>query len=123
MRNEPTASGLLTLPGEAQTLLAEAVLALRTTADLGVSWGVAAAHVKRALAASDSRLLRVDRKSGALFRFEESGVEMPYLAEHGGPVEWVMRHDRPLFDEGAAGPRAPRRERRVRYDQLPDVVT
>ncbi len=108
MGNEPTVSGLLSLPGEAQTLLAEAVLAMRTTADLGVSWGVAAAHAKRALAASDSRLLRVDRKSGALFRFEESGVEMPYLSEHGGPVEWVMRHDRPLFDEGAAGPRAPR---------------
>ena len=66
MRNEPTASGLLSLPGEAQTLLAEAVLALRTTADLGVSWGVAAAHAKRALAASDSRLLRVDRKSGVV---------------------------------------------------------
>lgn len=108
MHEEPTASGLLTLPGEAQALLAEAVLALRTTADLGVSWGVACANARRAMGASDSRLLRVDRKSGALFRFEESGVEMPYLAEHGGPVEWVMRHDRPLFDEGAAGPRAPR---------------
>jgi len=101
-------SGLLALPGEALALLAEAVLALRTTGDLGVSWGVAASNARRALGANDARLLRVDRRSGALFRFEESGVETPYLAEHGGPVEWVLRHDRPLFDEGAAGPRAPR---------------
>ncbi len=108
MNNEPSPSGLLTLAGEAQTLLAEAVLALRTTADLGVSWGVACANARRALQASDSRLLRVDRKSGAMFRFEESGVEMPYLAEHGGPVDWVMRHDRPMFDEGASGLRSPR---------------
>ena len=47
---------------------------------------------------------RLDRRSGALFHYEESGVETPYLAEHGGPVEWVMRHDRAMFDDGAAGP-------------------
>lgn len=100
--------GLLELPGEALALMAEAVLALRTTGDLGVSWGIAAANARRALGACDARLLRVDPRSGALFRFEESGVETPYLAEHGGPVEWVMRHDRPLFDEGSGGSRAPR---------------
>jgi hypothetical protein len=102
------AGGLLDLPGEALALLAEAVLALRTTGDLGVSWGIACANAMRALGAPDARLLRLDRRSGALFRFEESGVETPYLAEHGGPVEWVMRHDRALFDEGSGGPTAPR---------------
>ncbi|HTR97714.1 MAG TPA: HD domain-containing phosphohydrolase [Candidatus Acidoferrales bacterium] len=101
-------TGLLDLPGEALALLAEAVLALRTTGDLGVSWGIASASATRALGASDARMLRVDPRSGAMFRCEESGVEMPYLAEHGGPVEWVMRHDRPLFDEGRGDPRAPR---------------
>ena len=100
--------GLLDLPGEALALLAEAVLALRTTGDLGVSWGIACASASRALDAADGRLLRLDRRSGALFRVEESGVETPYLAEHGGPVEWVMRHDRSLFDEGAGGPHAAR---------------
>ncbi len=100
--------GLLDLPGEALALLAEAVLAMRTTADLGVSWGIASANATRALGASDVRLLRVERRSGALFRVEESGVETPYVAEHGGPVEWVARHDRALFDEGTAGPNAPR---------------
>jgi len=101
-------SGLLDLPGEALALLAEAVLALRTTGDLGVSWGIACASATRAMGAGDARLLRVDPRSGAMFRFEESGVETPYLAEHGGPVEWVMRHERPLFDEGRGDPRAPR---------------
>ena len=101
-------ANLLELPGEALALLAEAVLALRTTSDLGVSWGIANANATRALGAADARLLRVERKSGALFRFEESGVETPYLPEHGGPVEWVMRNDRPSFDDGAGGPNAPR---------------
>jgi signal transduction histidine kinase len=101
-------SNLLDLPGEALALLAEAVLALRTTGDLGVSWGIACANALRALSACDARLLRLDRRSGALFRFEESGVETPYLAEHGGPVEWVMRHDRPLLDEGGSESSAPR---------------
>ncbi len=102
MRSEP-ATGLLDLPGEALALLAEAVVALRTTGDLAVAWGIACANATRALGACDARLLRVERRSGALFRFEESGVETPYLAEHGGPVEWVMRHDRALFDEGVTG--------------------
>jgi signal transduction histidine kinase/putative methionine-R-sulfoxide reductase with GAF domain len=105
---ERPGSGLLELPGEALALLAEAVLALRTTGDLGVSWGIACANARRAVGAADARLLRVDRRSGALFRVEESGVETPYLAEHGGPVEWVMRHDRALFDEGGGGPNPPR---------------
>lgn len=93
-------SSLLDLPGEALALLAEAVLAVRTTGDLGVAWGIACASATRALGACDARLLRVDRRSGALFRVEESGVETPYLAEHGGPVEWVMRQDRAQFDAG-----------------------
>ncbi|MEO5988519.1 MAG: HD domain-containing phosphohydrolase [Candidatus Eisenbacteria bacterium] len=120
MHDEPNAPGPLTLPGEAHALLAEAVLALRTTADLGVSWGVVCANARRALRASDSRLLRVDHRSGALFRVEESGVEIPYLAEHGGPVEWVMRHDQPMFDEGAAGPRAPRET--LLWQRTPDAL-
>jgi signal transduction histidine kinase/putative methionine-R-sulfoxide reductase with GAF domain len=102
------APSLLDLPGEALALLAEAVLALRMTGDLGVSWGIASAKASRALSACDARLLRLDRRSGALFRVEESGVETPYLAEHGGPIEWVMHHDRALFDEGARGPHTAR---------------
>ena len=87
------------LPRETLTLLAEAVLALRATSELAVSWELAQKHLREALAAAHACLLRVDRRSGALFLFEESGVETPYLAENGGPVEWVMRNDRPRFDE------------------------
>jgi HD-GYP domain-containing protein (c-di-GMP phosphodiesterase class II)/signal transduction histidine kinase len=87
------------LPRETLTLLAEAVLALRATSELAVSWDLAKQHLREALAADHTCLLRVDRRSGALFVYEESGVETPYLAEHGGPVEWVMRNDRARFDE------------------------
>src|ERR1041385_7143763 len=87
------------LPRETLTLLAEAVLALRATSDLDVSWDLAQNHLREALSAAHACLLRVDRRSGALFLHEESGVETPYLAENGGPVEWVMRNDRARFDE------------------------
>lgn len=87
------------LPRETLTLIAEAVLALRATSELAVSWDLAQHHVREALGADHACLLRVDRRSGALFVYEESGVETPYLAEHGGPVEWVMRNDRARFDE------------------------
>ncbi|HVQ26884.1 MAG TPA: ATP-binding protein, partial [Planctomycetota bacterium] len=87
------------LPRETLTLLAEAVLALRATSELAVSWDLAQKHLREALAAAHACLLRVDRRSGAMFLHEESGVETPYLAENGGPVEWVMRNDRARFDE------------------------
>ena len=87
------------LPRETLTLLAEAVLALRATSELDVSWDLAQKHLRETLSAAHACLLRVDRRSGALFLHEESGVETPYLAENGGPVEWVMRNDRARFDE------------------------
>jgi HD-GYP domain-containing protein (c-di-GMP phosphodiesterase class II)/signal transduction histidine kinase len=87
------------LPRETLTLLAEAVLALRASSELDVSWDLAQNHLREALSAAHACLLRVDRRSGALFLHEESGVETPYLAENGGPVEWVMRNDRARFDE------------------------
>jgi signal transduction histidine kinase/putative methionine-R-sulfoxide reductase with GAF domain len=87
------------LPRETLTMLAEAVLALRATSELAVSWDLAQKHLRDALSAAHACLLRVDRRSGALFLHEESGVETPYLAENGGPVEWVMRNDRARFDE------------------------
>ena len=86
-------------PRGTATLFAEAVLALRATSDLAVSWDLARQHLNEALGSAHARLLRVDRRSGALFLHEDSGVETPYLAEHGGPVEWVMRNDRARFDE------------------------
>src|SRR5882672_9971871 len=96
LRRETTRSEL---PREMLTLLAETVLALRATSELAVSWDLAKQHLREALGADFASLLRVDRRSGALFVYEESGAETPYLAEHGGPVEWVMRNDQPRFDE------------------------
>lgn len=99
MERESAASARPTIPRETVTLIAEAVLALRATSELAVSWDIARQHLGEALGASCARLLRVDRRSGALFLLEDPGVETPYLAEHGGPVEWVMRNDRARFDE------------------------
>ncbi len=96
---QPTHPDRHELGRETLTLVAEAVLALSATSELAVSWDLARKHLREALSAAHACLLRVDRRSGALFLYEESGVETPYLAEHGGPVEWVMRNDRARFDE------------------------
>ena len=93
--------------GEGLATLAQAALALRSTGDLGTACAIACSCAVRALDASGSRLLRVDGRSGALRLLEESGVETPYLPEHGGPVETVMRSDAALFDDGSS-PHAPR---------------
>ncbi|MBI1795500.1 MAG: GAF domain-containing protein [Candidatus Eisenbacteria bacterium] len=95
------------LAGEGLAMLAQAVLALRSTGDLGTACGIACACAVNALEAADSRLLRVDPRSGALRLIEDSGVETPYLPEHGGPVECAMRSETPRFDDGL-DPQAPR---------------
>jgi signal transduction histidine kinase len=94
------------LGGEGLAMLAQAVMALRTTGDLGTACAIAGACAVRALDATEYRLLRVDSRSGALRLLEESGVETPYLAERGGPVEAVLRTEVPLFDDGSGGERA-----------------
>ena len=83
--------------------LAQAMLALRSTADVGTACTIAAGCAGRALDATDYRLLLLDRRSGAMRLLDPAGVETPYLAEEGGPVEWVVRHERAWFDEGAVG--------------------
>jgi signal transduction histidine kinase/HD-GYP domain-containing protein (c-di-GMP phosphodiesterase class II) len=99
--------GTPSLAGEALAMLAQAVLALRSTSDLGTACSIACACAVNALEGSASRLLRVDPRSGTLRLLEDSGVETPYLAEHGGPVEAVMRSECALFDEGVVA-EAPR---------------
>jgi signal transduction histidine kinase len=87
-------------PAESLSVLAQVLLALRSTGDLGTACAIAGSSAVRMLEASDYRLLRVDGRSGALRAFDESGVETPYLADQDGPVEHVMRFEAPLFDEG-----------------------
>jgi signal transduction histidine kinase/HD-GYP domain-containing protein (c-di-GMP phosphodiesterase class II) len=81
--------------------LARAMLALRSTADVGTACSIAAGCASRALDAAEHRLLRLDPRSGALRVLDASGVETPYLAEEAGPVEWVLRHESAWYDEGA----------------------
>jgi len=82
--------------------LAQAMIALRSTADVGTACSIAAGCAGRALEASGYRLLRLDRRSGALRLLDPAGIEMPYLSEEGGPVEWVVRQERAWFDDGRA---------------------
>ena len=81
--------------------LAQAMLALRSTADVGTACSIAAGCAGRALEAVGYRLLRLDPRSGALRLLDPVGIETPYLAEEGGPIEWVLRHERAWFDEGS----------------------
>ncbi len=87
-------------PAESLSVLAQVLLALRSTTDLGTACAIAGASTVRLLEAAEYRLLRVDGRSGALRMFDESGVETPHLAENGGPVDRVMRFETPLFEEG-----------------------
>lgn len=80
--------------------LADAMLALRRTAEVGTACRIAGDCAVHALGADAFRLLRVDSRSGAIKRLEEGGIETPYLAEPGGPVEWVMRNQAAWFDDG-----------------------
>ncbi|HYM80914.1 MAG TPA: HD domain-containing phosphohydrolase [Candidatus Limnocylindria bacterium] len=94
------ATGPPELGGDGLALLSQALLALRSTSDLGTACAIAGACVVSALEAAEYRLLRIDSRSGAVRLLEESGVETPYLPEPGGPVEWVVRHEVPSYDEG-----------------------
>jgi signal transduction histidine kinase len=85
--------------------LAEAVLALRRTPEVGTACTIAATSVSRALGPVVIQLLRVDARSGALRRIEEGDAETAYPPEPGGPIEWVLRHEIAMFDGGA--PAAP----------------
>jgi signal transduction histidine kinase/putative methionine-R-sulfoxide reductase with GAF domain len=88
------------LGGEGLALIAQAVLALRSTADLNTATEIAGECAVHALGARAFRLLRVDPRSGALQLLEAGGVETPYVGEQGGAIEWALRHERPLYDEG-----------------------
>jgi signal transduction histidine kinase/putative methionine-R-sulfoxide reductase with GAF domain len=92
------------LSGEGLAMLAQAMLALRSTGDLGTACAIAGACALSALEASDYRLLRLESRSGALMCLDGTGVEAPYLPEPDGPAEWAMRHEMAAFDEGLTEP-------------------
>ena len=101
--NNRTAPPSETSPGpetQALELLAQTVLALRSTGDLGTACGIAARCAARAVDAAECRILRLDPRSGALRLLDDAGVETSYLAEQEGPVEGVLRHETPWFDGG-----------------------
>jgi signal transduction histidine kinase/response regulator RpfG family c-di-GMP phosphodiesterase len=96
--SEPGAAGT---PFRGLEHLAQAMVALRTGVDAGTACAIAAGCATRALEATEYRLLRLDPRSGALRLLDPSGVETPYLAEPGGPVDWVLRHEASHYDDGS----------------------
>jgi signal transduction histidine kinase/HD-GYP domain-containing protein (c-di-GMP phosphodiesterase class II) len=90
------------LPHPGLGALAEAVLALRRTSEVGTACTIACDSIARVLGPVSLRLLRVDSRSGALRRIEEGDAETAYPPEPGGPVEWVLRHETALYDGGVA---------------------
>ena len=89
-------------PVPAPELLAQAVLALRSTADLGTACAIASGCVVRAMDSAECRILRLDPRSGALRLIDESGIETSYLAEPDGPIEQVLRSETPYYESGEA---------------------
>jgi signal transduction histidine kinase/putative methionine-R-sulfoxide reductase with GAF domain len=89
---------------ESLGLLAQAMLGLRSTGDPATACAIAGDCARSALGAADYRLLRLEPRSGALRRLDPTGEETRYLPEPGGPVEWAMRHEQAVFDEGMADP-------------------
>jgi signal transduction histidine kinase len=89
-------------PAEGLALLAQALLALRSTGDLGTACAIAGVCAMRALDATDYRLLHLDTRTGALRALDESGVETPCLPDSDGPVERALRDNAPTFDDGSA---------------------
>jgi GAF domain-containing protein len=82
--------------------IAEMLLAIRDTADLGTACGIAGRAAVQALGAREYRLLRLDADSGALRCLDELGIETPCVAERSGPVERVLISEAPVFDDGGA---------------------
>jgi signal transduction histidine kinase/putative methionine-R-sulfoxide reductase with GAF domain len=103
----PFAPPLPDAPGASLEPLAEALLALRSTADLDAACAIAGSCAARAVEGSDHRIVRLDPRTGAMRASDGSGAGMPWLAEPGGPIECALRDGRAVFDEGD-DPAAPR---------------
>lgn len=81
-------------------MLSQALLAVRSTGDLGTCCAIVGACAVHGLDASDFRVVRVDLRSGSIRCLEESGLETPYLAESGGALERAVTAEASQFDEG-----------------------
>ncbi|HEY2955582.1 MAG TPA: GAF domain-containing protein, partial [Candidatus Eisenbacteria bacterium] len=88
------------LSRESLGLLSQAMLGLRSTGDIGTACAIAGSCALTALGAAEYRLLRLEPRSGALKCLDGTGAETRYLPEPTGPVDWAMRRDQAVFDDG-----------------------
>jgi len=81
-------------------MLSQALLAVRSTTDLGAASAIVGSCAVHGLGAAEFRVLRVDGRSGSLRVIESSGAETPYLADAGGPVERAVRSETSVYETG-----------------------
>jgi len=110
---------------DALAALAQGMLALRSAGDLPTACAIAGSCAMHGAGAADWRLLRVDARSGALRCMDPAGVEIPYLPESEGPVEWTLRQEMACYEDGLhahdANGRATRREADL-WNDLPAAL-
>ncbi len=104
MHTEPHATNVAGTAGHLDRLpmLAQALLAARSTDDLGTACSIVGACAVHGLDGLDYRVVRVDLRSGSLRSIEASGAETPYLADAGGPVERAVRGEASVYEPAPA---------------------
>lgn len=96
----PPGSASATLAIEHLAVLSQALLAARSTADIGAGCAILGACAVHGLEAADYRVLRIDPRSGSIRSVEASGHETPYLPEPQGSVEQAVQSEISVFDAG-----------------------
>jgi len=104
-RNGPRPPSANGKSGDVLARLSEVTLVLRTSADLGVLVETVGAAARSLLGARESRLFLIDERTGALRPWDASQGRAgdAFLPEPGGVLEWMLRHEEPLF---VSSPRA-----------------
>ncbi len=104
-RNGPRSPSPNGKTGDKLAHFADVTLALRTSSDLGVLLETVNVAARALLGARECRLFLIDERTGAV-RPWDTDLNHPgdaFLPESGGALEWMLRHEEPLF---VAAPRA-----------------
>lgn len=85
--------------------LSEATFVLRTSSDMEALVSTVGAAAEGALHAKESRVFLIDERTGAVrpWDTEKGGPGEAFLPAPGGALEWVLRHEEPLFVPDGSG--------------------
>jgi GAF domain-containing protein len=99
-RTQPGSGSTATIAGDHLAVLSQALLAARSTGDLGTGCSILGSCAVHGLEAADYRVLKIDPRTGSIRSIEASGTETPYLAEPQGSVERAIQGELSIFDPG-----------------------